>query len=38
MRFELVVEFMLGESHCLAVYYSLERIDWFIWNLFVVQG
>ena len=38
MRFELVVQFLLSESHCLAVYDSLAGIDWLVGDLFVVQG
>ena len=38
MRFKLVVQLLLGESHHLAVYYSLAGIDRFIGDLFVVQS
>ena len=38
MIFELVVQLLLGESHRLAVYYSLAGIDQFIGDLFVDQG
>ena len=38
MRFELVVQLLLSESHCLAVYDSLAGINWFVGYFFVVQG
>ena len=38
IRFELVVELLLGESHCLVVYYLLAGINWFVMNIFVVQS
>ena len=38
MRFQLVVQLLLSESHRLAVYYSLEGINQFVGDLFVVSG
>ncbi len=38
MRFELVVELLLGESHRLFVYYSLAGINQFVRDIFVVQS
>jgi hypothetical protein len=38
MRFELVVQLLLCESHCLAVYDSLAGIDRFVGDLFIVQS
>ena len=38
MRLELVVQLLLSESHCLAVYDSLAGIDRFVGDLFTVQG
>ena len=38
MRFELVVQLLLSESHCLAVYDSLAGIDRFFGDLFTVHG
>ena len=38
MRFELVVQLLLSESHSLAVYDSFAGINRFVGDLFIVQG
>ena len=38
LRFESVVQLLLCESHCLAVYDSLAGIDRFVGDLFIVQS
>ena len=33
MGFELDIEFLFGKSHCLAVDYALEGINWLVRDL-----